>query len=432
MKYRYFDTETVLTFTVMPPLYRPYYNGWGSNVYATYDPFCQDPFTINASSTSGSPVILACHKFFGFMNQVGGSFSYDGAYRLTVTCPAGQGLWVNEDCEPFSEWLAYNEAVLATLPPTQKPEDFWSGLEYCTWVDQKNRAVSLGYSEVQKAITSDFVYEYMRRVDKLKLPRGKLTIDDGWDVRDKAPDGKPCFGNWIVDREKFPNMRGLVSDMKNEGFIPGLWFAPFTVTPNCELIRKYPRLLGKYFPCGAELEESRKLSFLLPDPVLEDYYRSIFEPYIDMGFKKFKMDMSYGNKREMQELMRLMHKVIKSLDSTVEIEGHIGDLFASRYCDTVRINDVNFNIRDWRAVTTEHYKVCRYSSHDKVLNFDHIGTNTPMPREEDYLDHARMLCRMEGGFPCVSLLPDVFRVHAADVLRGELLEWEQERRIRGK
>ena len=84
-------------------------------------------------------------------------------------------------------------------------------------------------------------------------------------------------------------------------------------------------------------------------------------------------------------------------------------IFASRHCDTVRINDVAFDDKDqWRAVTMEHYKVCRYSSHDRILNLDHIVTNTPDPQPASYLAHAHLLLGLEGGYPCVSLLPDRF------------------------
>ena len=431
--YRIFDTDTTVVIEVTPPLFRPYYNHWGGNAYYTWDPFCQDPFTVNATSTSGSPVIIACDKFIGFMNQTGGTFSYDGAYRLTVTCPAGQGLWISENCNPYAAWREYNEAVLSFLMPTQKPERFWSGLEYCSWVDQKNRAAALGYEDVSKPLTTEYIHEYMRRVNKMGLPKGKLTIDDGWDIRHGAPDGRPCYGNWIANTEKFADMRQLVQDMKNEGFYPGLWFAPYTITRSCELAKKHPELLGDYWPGESDDKPGRVLRFLLPDEsVLENYYREIFGPYVEMGFMKFKMDMAYGNKRDMIELARIIHKVIKEMNPAIEIEGHIGDIFASRYFDTVRINDVHFTIPDWRAVTTEHYKVCRYSAHDKALNFDHIGTNTPCPAEADYLDHAKMLCRMEDGFPCVSLLPDVFGAKAIDTLSGLLREWEQERRIKLK
>ena len=299
-------------------------------------------------------------------------------------------------------------------------------MEYCTWVDQKHRAAELGIEVVQNALTQDFVYEYMRRVNQMKYPHGKLTIDDGWDLRYNTPDGRPCFGNWIVDPVKFPDMPQLVKDMKHEGFIPGLWFAPYTITANCELAKKNPHVIGKFWPGDSESPTSRALRFLRPEdePLLESYYRGIFEPYVDMGFMKFKMDMSYGNKDQMHTLARIMHKVIKELNPAVEIEGHIADIFTSRYYDTVRLNDVSFENGNWRAITTEHYKICRLSSHDKLLNFDHVGTNTPCPSEENYLMHAKMICRMRGGYPCMSLLPDVFGENAVETVREELAAWE--------
>lgn len=426
-KYQIFEQDTTLSFFVTPPLYRPYFNAWGQNVYYTYDPFCEDPFNIDASSTSGSPVILCADKFFGFVNQTGGSFSYDGAFCLTVTCPAGQGLWVGEGCDAYGEWRLYSEELLRMMPKEQERGDFWGGLEYCTWVDQKRRAYDVGCKSVHKVLDAEYVYEYMRRVDKMNYPRGKLTIDDGWDLRHIPGEDRPCYGNWTVDTEKFPDLPQLVKDMKSEGFIPGLWFAPFTVTENCELAKKHPHLVGKYFPGDSELPTSRALRFLRPDDeeVLENYYREVFSRYAEMGFMKFKMDMSYGNKMEMQELARIMRKVIKSFGGEIEIEGHIADIFTSRYFDTVRINDVNFGIKDWRGVTAEHYKVCAFSSHNKILNFDHIGTNSICPTEENYLEHAKMICRMKGGYPCVSLLPDHFGEHAIATLRDELEYWQK-------
>lgn len=431
--YRMFDEETTLSFCVTPPLYRPYFNAWGQNIYSTYEPFCEQPFTIEAQSTSGAPVILCGSKFFGFMTQNGGSFSYDGAFRLTVTCPAGQGLWISEDCDPYAEWRRYNDEILKSLPETEERRDFWSGLEYCTWVDQKRRAYDIGCKSVHRVLTAEYVYEYMRRVDKMKYPRGKLTIDDGWDIRRSSDVNRPCYGNWRVDTEKFPDLPQLVKDMKSDGFIPGLWFAPYTITENCELAQKHPHLLGDFFPGDSELPTSRALRFIRPEneEILEEYYREVFAPYIEMGFMKLKMDMSYGRKDGMQALARIMHKVIKSLNPDVEIEGHIADLFTSRYYDTVRINDVNFGNKDWRGVTAEHYKVCALSSHGKILNFDHIGTNSICPSEENYLKHAKMICRMSGGYPCVSLLPDVFGESAVEALREELAFWESRHKGRG-
>ena len=421
----------IYTFSVIPPLYLPFYNEWGRNAYYKYEAFRFDPFTLRASSTSGSPVILGGGSFFGFMNEAGGSFSYDGCGTLTVTCDAGQELYYNEDCNPYEEWKAYNAAVLKRMEENscgdmaQAPQKFWGDLEYCTWVDQKNLAVSQGLQDMAAPLSETFVYDYMKRVKQLGLPKGKLTIDDGWDVR-YAPDGRKLYGNWEIDRSKFPHMERLVKDIAEEGFIPGLWFAPFTFTPNCELAKKYPNLIGDTFSQNAEDEASRKLMFICPDPVLEKYYTDIFGYYISMGFRKFKLDMSYGNKAQMKQLLALIYQVIKKIDRTVEVEAHIPDIFASRYCDTVRINDVAFDDRgEWRAVTMEHYKTCRFSAAGKNLNLDHLGTNTPVPREEQYLEHTKMLLKLTGGYPCVSLLPDHFSKAAQDTYVGLVREWKE-------
>ena len=399
--------EKILTFEVTPPLYTPFYNEWGANAYYTYAPFDRAPFELRCSSTSGSPVVIAGSSFFGLMTDRGGRFIYDGKHTLTAVIPEGQELFFREDCDTRVAWGEYNALLLGGCAPRVN-EDFWGGLEYCTWVDQKRVAKLAGADNPWTSLTEEYVYEYMARVKKLGLPKGKLTIDDGWSVR-FAPDGKLTYGDWVIDRERFPNMERLVKDMIAEGFIPGLWFAPFTATPNSEIGKKYPDLLGDTFSQNAEAEAVRRLLFFKPDERLREYYRESFEPYIKIGFKKLKLDMSYGKKSDMIALLKMMYEVVKSIDPTVEVEAHIPDIFATRYCDTLRINDVSFDSEGkWRGVTHEHYKVCRGSSPDIILNLDHLGTNSPMPAYEDFIAHVDMLLDFDGGYPCVSLLPDCF------------------------
>ncbi len=415
------DKETVFTFSVIPPLYLPFYNSWASNAYYTYNKFDYEPSTIRSSSTSGSPVILAGNSFFGFMSLNGGRFIYDGWRNLTVICPAGQSFYYSENCNPYEEWQNYNAEIMKEYP-SRKTEEFWSGLEYCTWVDQSKTAALEGIAP-QNALNEKFVYEYMDRIERLGLPKGKLTIDYGWDKAYDA-DGNRIWGNWEIDRDKFPHMEQLVKDMKARGFYPGLWFAPFTVKPQSEIGKEHPELLGGPFEQDAESEMFKELIFLRPDACLEKYYREIFSYYISMGFMKFKLDMSYGSKSDMIKLLEMIYKVIKETDETVEVEAHIPDIFATRHCDTLRINDVKFDEEGkWRAVTQEHHKVCRYSSPDKILNLDHLGTNTPVPKEADFLEHSKMLLTLDGGYPCVSLLPDLFGESVSEIFADEIHKW---------
>lgn len=416
--------DEVFRFSVLPPLYLPFFNRWGRNAYYKYEAFSLNPFNLYSSSTSGSPVILGQGSFFGFLNECGGTFSYDGKGVLTVNCKKGQILYADEDCNPYDEWNKYNSMILS-LTESEDPEKFWGYLEYCTWVEQKRAALENGSKVWQSSLNEKFVYDYMKRVDKLGLPKGKLTIDDGWDIR-YADDGKMMYGNWDIDREKFPNMERLVKDMADEGFIPGLWFAPFTFTPNSNLAIKYPELIGSTFSQDAEAEAVRRLMFINPSPLLEKYYKDVFSRYIDMGFKKFKLDMSYGDKSKMKELLKMIYGIIKGMDNTIEVEAHIPDIFVSRYCDTVRINDVNFDEEGkWREVTYEHYKVCKFSSPDKILNLDHLGTNSPMPEAKDFLEHSKMLLTFTGGYPCVSTLPDLYDKKISDEYVEAVCAWNK-------
>ena len=416
-----FTSADSVSFKVMPPLYLPFYNRWNENAYYKYEPFDLDPFTLNAVSTSGSPVILTPNGFFGFLNESGGRFSYDGKGTLTVHGKEGQKLYYNENCAPYTEWQSYSAEVLKTFPP-KKEEPFWSDIEYCTWVEQKKSAALAGTKDVRACLGENFVYDYMQRVDKLGLPKGKLTIDDGWYIRNDA-DGNVLYGEWEIDTVKFPNMERLVRDIKAKGFIPGLWFAPFTFTPNCKLAKEHPELIGSIYSQNNEL--GLTWVYIKPSEVLHDYYTEIFTKYIGMGFKKFKLDIAYGPKQDMKQLLAMMYEIVKNIDPTVEIECHIPDIFVSQYCDTVRMNDVNFDEKGlWRGTAAEHHKVCRNSSPHMILNLDHLGTNTPTPKENEYLEHSKMILAMDGGYPCVSLLPDFFGEKAIEEFVSAVNEWK--------
>ena len=183
-----FTVPGSVTFRVTPPLYLPFFNRWGENAYFKYEPFELDPFKLNAVSTSGSPVVLTPNGFFGFMNEAGGRFFYDGAGILTVYGAQGQRLYYSEDCSPFAEWSNYSAEVLKGFPKREN-QDFWSDIEYCTWVEQKKEAVLAGSKEMHSRLCEGLVYDYMERVEKMGLPKGKLTIDDGWYIR-KDEEGK--------------------------------------------------------------------------------------------------------------------------------------------------------------------------------------------------------------------------------------------------
>jgi hypothetical protein len=409
--------ESSVSIPVEGPLYLPFYNIWLQNVYTVSAPFELDPFQIRAQSTSGSPVILGKSAFVGFMNESGGRYVYDGAGRLDVLLEPGQELYVETGCDPWEAWSRYNAQLLGVGEAQPKPA-FWSDLEYCTWVEQKKIGFSqgLGYTG---ALDHKFVEEYVRRIDRLGLPRGKFTIDDGWAI-DVDSSGRKLFGDWEIDRAKFPKLEQTVRFLTEEGFTPGLWFAAGFITPNSQLAKQHPDWVGENFQGPSEIPKPSERYFLTPCKEVRQHYIGLFAPFVQMGVKKFKLDMYYENKQIMKELLQLSYEAIKQLDPEAEVEIHVPDIFVSRFGDTIRTNDVLIKPEfDWRGTTEEHYRVCRFSSPDKIINLDHIGSNNQDVPEELFMEHWSMQKEYEG-YPVISLLPDHFSAAACSRFVEEL------------
>ncbi len=411
------------TFQVRAPLFCPYHNVWGRNVYELSRAFRHNPFTIPASSTSGSPVLIdADGKFFGFMNDVaveGAEFQYDGAHTLIVSVPEGQHLWVDESGSPDS-WKQYNRAVLSTLPAGSRIRDFWCDIEYCTWVEQKAVARETG-SHHFDVMSHDFIASYIRQIDELDLPKGKLTLDHGWQKGDET------YGDWDIHTGRFPNLQKTVDLIRDKGFTPGLWMSPIWLHPKSAAACNHPEWMGpKIHPPEPDSPVVGDWVYFNPLPEIQDHFEDIFARFHAMGFMKFKFDMMYANKQFMKQLHRLIYRAAKNVSEEVEVEIHQPDIFFTPCCDAVRTNDI-FCTNDypwWSELTHAHMEVCEKSAPGRVINLDHIGGNDPSVSADTFLEHVE-LYRGAVGHPVVSMLPTRLGQRAVDGLVEYLLGYEQ-------
>ncbi|HEV2235683.1 MAG TPA: alpha-galactosidase [Ktedonobacterales bacterium] len=72
----------------------------------------------------------------------------------------------------------------------------------------------------------------MLRTARSTLPLGVLQIDDGY---------QKVVGDWTQANEKFPGgMKALAERIRDAGFRPGLWLAPFTAATGSRLAREHP------------------------------------------------------------------------------------------------------------------------------------------------------------------------------------------------
>lgn len=58
-----------------------------------------------------------------------------------------------------------------------------------------------------------------------------IQIDDGY---------QPHMGDWLIETRKFGNMKALCQKIKDEGFEPAMWVAPFIASEKSELLKKHP------------------------------------------------------------------------------------------------------------------------------------------------------------------------------------------------
>ncbi|MDF2924206.1 MAG: glycoside hydrolase [Paenibacillaceae bacterium] len=400
----------------------PYFNRWGELSYTTEQAFDHDPFQVLATSTSGSPVLFTSSLFVGFLKEAGGRFIYDGKGRLQVIYDDNQMLFIREGMEPYEAWDAYNHEVISLNGiEDRRRMPLYRTLEYCTWVEQKAQATEA--ANVHEVLSEAFMADYLNRLDKLQLPRGKVCLDDGWFDRHSATGSGTIFAN-----ERFPDLRRISHNIEAAGHIPGIWLDLGCVSPLSKFFQLNQHAVKphSYFGGPAEQENKQSHTFYqpLPGKEMENHFRDVFDRLIDAGFVKFKLDMMYGNKREMSAILEAANRIAHELRADVEIEAHIPDIFVSRHCDVVRTNDVLIQAdKPWRELTLAHWTTCLYSAPGRWLNLDHIGGNHPAVSEADFLKSLAMYDQI-AGYPVLSLLPDRFSSDAQNEVRNLLARYE--------
>ncbi|MFS0726732.1 hypothetical protein [Paenibacillus sp. 1P07SE] len=408
------------SFRVNGPLTAPFYSEWGKLSYVREEAFDLDPFTLPAAATSGSPVLFSDELFVGFLDESGGRFIYDGRETLTVVHPAEQRLFVREHMDPFAAWAQYNaEAVKRLGLQQQTPTELHRALEYCTWVEQK--AAARSKAEYSSVLSEAFVDGYMERLERLGLPKGKLTIDDGWYTRHSEGGS-----GTIEPNERFPDLAALARRIEGAGYQPGIWLDLGCVSPLSAYYQRHGDQVKPHTYWGdTETNAERRFLQAVPGETLRRQFHEIFSRLIDAGYVKFKIDMLYGFKHEMKAIMALAYETAHGIHDAIEIEAHIPDLFVSRYCDVVRTNDVL--IREgtpWMQQTKAYWSVCYHSSPCRWLNLDHIGGNDPQVSEADFAQHLQLFRRVPG-YPVLSLLPDRFSEQTQRLVRDLLNEYNE-------
>lgn len=137
--------------------------------------------------------------------------------------------------------------------------------------------------------------DVLRQVDWLKrhrdeLPVEVIQVDDGWEQ---------AVGDWRAN-ERFPHgMARLAEEIREAGFRPGLWLAPFIVHPRSQLAKAHPEWLlqderGRPVNAGYGWGDfCSGLDLTLPE--VQDWLRRLISTVTEeWGYTYLKLDFLYA------------------------------------------------------------------------------------------------------------------------------------------
>ncbi|MFW5923289.1 MAG: TIM-barrel domain-containing protein [Planctomycetota bacterium] len=124
------------------------------------------------------------------------------------------------------------------VPPQKyRPEQLpWRRPWYCTWADQVLLSQNFdgdadwkGKRPANGILDQELVLRAARRIDEWDLNVGTIVMDAGWQDR---------RGDWNLDTDRFPDIRGMVDEIHGLGFKFHMWWAPLQVEKGAQVLER--------------------------------------------------------------------------------------------------------------------------------------------------------------------------------------------------
>lgn len=175
-----------------------------------------------------------------------------------------------EDCVSGLDKFAREVAALAGISRSDKENPFG----YCSWYYYGDGISADGMRQNMKVLTDK----------KDLLPVKYIQIDEGWN------DG---WGSWQAN-EKFGDMKALAEEIKADGYIPGIWVAPFGCKPDLPLVAEHPDWFVKN--AAGQPWKGSTLCLDFTNPEVREYIGEIFRRIsYDWGYRYIKLDIITPN-----------------------------------------------------------------------------------------------------------------------------------------
>lgn len=158
-------------------------------------------------------------------------------------------------------------------------------------------------------LTQDLLEEYVQGMRQLEVPFRYVQIDAGY---------ADSPGDWLIPGRRFPEgLEKASRTIRDAGYEPGIWIAPFMVGEESELCRMHPDWLlrGEDGRPLAELSSfvepkvwgNRDSHYYILDtssPEAMAYLREVFRTLRGWGFRLFKTDFMLWNMKDTSRVRR--------------------------------------------------------------------------------------------------------------------------------
>ncbi len=114
------------------------------------------------------------------------------------------------ELEAFNDWRRYDRQLV-------ERQDMMLG--WTSWYNY--------YNDIDAGVIRENLHAFTER----GIPIDLFQIDDGW---------QPAVGDWLSSNDRFPDgMAPLAKEIREAGYLPGLWLAPFTAEESSEVCQNH-------------------------------------------------------------------------------------------------------------------------------------------------------------------------------------------------
>ncbi len=180
--------------------------------------------------------------------------------------------------ELYSEWvwLSQDRPILQTIEAWAEKQPYL----------EKREPLAYGWNSWDyyfETVCHEDIVENVEAIKADPILREKvryITVDDGW---------SHDWGVWEPNYRFAKGMKHTADYIKEQGFIPGIWTAPFNINFECYYARRHPELLVKD-ENGDPFRFGRRCFIDPTCPAGEKFFYDLYKGLYDAGYRFFKTD----------------------------------------------------------------------------------------------------------------------------------------------